>query len=92
MKKCAIIIETAEGKLIVPVENFSKENVINALAKTISVDADKIEQASASPSHGIYGLKEHFKSADRFKTSTAPWFYSDKYFAAFMVHYGYFAE
>lgn len=92
MKKCAVIIKTAEGNLIVAVENFSKENVINALAKTIGVDADKIEQASACADYGIYGLKENFLSAARFKTSTFPFFYSDKYFAAFIIHHGYFSE
>lgn len=92
MKKCAIIIETAEGKLIVPVENFSKDNVVYALAYIIKVDPDKIEQASASTNYGIYGLKEHFPSVERFKTSTAPYFYSNEYYATFIVHYGYFAE
>ena len=91
MKKCAIIIETSEGKLIVPVENFSKENCVNALAKVIKVDADKIEQISASVNYGIYGLKENFPSAKKMATSSTR-FMTNEYCASFVVDYGYFAE
>lgn len=92
MRKCAVVIETSQGKLIVPVENFSKENVIKSLAKTISVDADKIEQTSVSANYGIYGIKEKFPSVQKFKTSTSPFFYSNEHDAAFIVHYAYLTE
>ena len=90
MRKCAIIIETSQGKLIAPVVNFTKENCVNALAKVIKVDADKIEQVSASVNHGIYALKENFPSAKEMETYSTK-FHSNEYSSFFVVEYGYFA-
>lgn len=89
MKNCVIIISTTNGKLVTPVKNFAKENCVNALAKAIKVDADKIEQISASMSCGIYAMKEYFKSAEQLATN--PISVSD-YFATFEIEYGYITE
>ena len=89
MKKCAIIISTTEGKIVSPVGTFSKENCVNALAKAIKVDADKVEQISASPSYGIYAMKELFPSAEKLATNPIS---DSSYFANFQVEYGYMAD
>ncbi|MEK6829801.1 MAG: hypothetical protein AABY15_06805 [Nanoarchaeota archaeon] len=89
MKKCVIIISTTDGKIVSPVANFSKENCVNALAKAIKVDADKVEQLSASMSYGIYAMKEYFKSAEQLATNPIS---DSSYFANFHVEYGYMAD
>ena len=89
MKKCAIIISTTDDKLIVPVGTFAKENCVNALAKALKVDADKIEQVSASVSYGIYAMKEYFPKAEALATNPIKGF---DMFATFHVEYGYIVD
>ena len=60
--KNAVIIQTKNFPRIVEVENFSKDNCLEAIRKGLGVDVDKIEQISASPSMGIYGVTEIFPS------------------------------
>lgn len=89
MKKCVIIISTTGLPLVVQVGTFAKENCINALAKAINVDADKIEQISASTSYGIYAMKELSPNAEKLATNPVS---GVGYFANFKVEYGYMAD
>lgn len=89
MKKCAIIIETSKGNIIVPVDNFSKENVTNALGKVIGVDASEIGQSSANTTDGIYTIKKRFDSAREYFTRTYK-FFSNEHDTYFVVNYGTF--
>jgi hypothetical protein len=91
MKKCALIIETSTGKLIIAVPNFSKENVLAGLKKVLCVDVEKIVQISASASYGIYGIKEVEQTALELFTQTVR-FMSNEYPLYFVVDYGYIVE
>jgi hypothetical protein len=59
MKKPAILIDTDDsGKIAIVVPNFSKDEVIKALAANCAIKADDIEQLSASMSYGLYAFKK----------------------------------
>ena len=91
MKKCCIIIETSQGKLVKNVPNFSKENILTVLSKVIKVDINNIEQVSASASYGIYGIKEIYPSARELHTQSVR-FMSNEYDTYFVVDYGYLVD
>jgi len=60
-----ILIETNNnGKFGIVVDNFSKENVLNALNRILKIDIDNIIQLSASMSYGIYGIKNNSFTGD----------------------------
>ena len=54
----AIIIKTKVLPIVVEVENFSKENCLNAIGKALKVDLINLEQLSSSTGSGIYGIRE----------------------------------
>jgi len=54
MNKNAITIKYENKLFIIEVNNFSKENVINAIKKVINTK--KVEQLSASVTYGIYEI------------------------------------
>ena len=83
--KNAIIVKTKKGNIISPVENFSKQNCIEALSRVIRVDADKIEQSSASVGGGIYGVRELFPTAQELSTNPV---HDVEFFCSFEVEYG----
>lgn len=55
--KCGILFEHDEQLIAIPVQNFSKENVINAIAEHVNVEAKHIDQLSASMNRGLYCIK-----------------------------------
>lgn len=87
--KNIIIIETSAGNLCSLVDNFSKENVISSLSKTINVKPEDIEQVGSSASYGIYAVKKGAVSvrAAELHTSTVK-FMTNEYTAFFVVNYG----
>lgn len=87
--KNVIIIKTTGLSLVAAVENFSKENVIAAIASTMSTDVSNVEQLSASCGSGIYGVREATPSVIPYATNPV----SDAGFASTLeVEYGIFSE
>lgn len=67
--KNAIIIKTHDLPIVVEVANFKKENCIFAIGATLRVAPTSIEQVSASPSNGIYAIKDRFADLDGIVTN-----------------------
>lgn len=83
----AIMIETNDGLIAVPVKNFSKENCIEAIAKTMKIDKDKIEYRGGSMLSSVFGVKEFFpKVKDLF--SSEDYESSRKYFHTINIKHG----
>jgi len=62
--KPAIILnmENYPSALIIPVDDYSKDSVINAISKATGIATTNIVQLSASVSYGIYALKSYVSS------------------------------
>jgi hypothetical protein len=59
MKKVAVLIDTNDsGKVAIVVPNFSKDEVIKAIAANCAIEAENITQLSASMSYGLYAFKK----------------------------------
>jgi hypothetical protein len=81
----AILFETKhKDKIAVVVENYSKENVLNALSKNLGVDINNIEQLSASMSYGIYAIKMGMFTGESVQSRT---YMDTKYQLTFNVEY-----
>lgn len=58
MNNCAIVIDNMDSKTAASVKNFSDENVKEALAKILKIDASILKCQSSSMSYGIYSVEE----------------------------------
>jgi len=59
MKNAIIIENHKDNKIIIPVKNFSDENVKEAIRKVL-VDVENLDCLSSCLSYGIYGIKNPF--------------------------------
>ena len=58
MKECAIIVETQSGNIILPVKDFSKENVLSTIEKQFKIPVNEITELTASMTGSICGMKD----------------------------------
>ena len=87
----AIMIETLDGLIATPVKNFAKENCIEAIAKTMKIDKEKIEYRGGSMASSIYGVTEFYpKVKDLF--SSEDYEHTRKYFHTINVQHGKIVE
>ncbi len=58
MKKSNVVIieNLLDGKLVVPVQNFSKDNVISAISVALKIKPQDLKHLSSSMSRGFYGV------------------------------------
>ena len=84
-----IIIQTENNPIVTQVENFSKENCINAIARALKIDAGIIQQLSASMGYGIYGVNELCPSLESIATNPIS---DNGYFHTLQVEYGDFVK
>jgi hypothetical protein len=80
----AIIINTSEGQLIVPVSNLGKEVVLEAISKTLEVPRSNIKEIVSNEAQGIYAIVNLVPAAVRLGSCSAP---TDEYYACFIINF-----
>ncbi len=88
MKDCCLIITTKnEGFIVTPVKYFTKEEMVEAIGKALSVDRQNIDYLSGSMSSSIFGIKELYpQSYDNLRVDGC--LEDEKYFNVIEVKHG----
>jgi len=92
MTQNVIIIENLRtGRIVIPVENFSDDNIKEAISKNLHKDVihpvNDLQCLNADTDSSIYAVNNAFLGIKKNIDSTAPFYYNNKYDCKVRVSY-----